>query len=168
MSKNPIDNVIWMPTIELVANDYNPNVVFNKELELLKFSLLKTGWIQPILASLTNIIIDGFHRFWLACNDADMVRRYNQQVPVCLLDLNEPERMLLTVRINRAKGSHVALRMHDLISKVYNDFDYTKAEIAHQIGANIDEVELLLTENVFQKLDIKNHKYSKAWIPGRS
>jgi len=163
--KSPIDEVIWMPCNELVANEYNPNVVFNKELELLKFSLLKTGWIQPILASLSNVIIDGFHRFWLSSNDKDMINKFNYKVPVCLLDLNEPERMLLTVRINRAKGSHVALRMHDLVSTVYNEFDYTKIEIAHQIGANIDEVELLLIENVFQKLDIKKHKYSKAWIP---
>ena len=88
---NPIDSVIWMPTSELVANDYNPNIVFNKELELLKFSLLKTGWIQPILASLSNIIIDGFHRFWLSCYDVDVIDRFNKQVPVCLLDLNEPD-----------------------------------------------------------------------------
>ena len=47
--KQPIDDIVWIEVDKLKANDYNPNVVLTKELNLLKFSILKNGWIQPIL-----------------------------------------------------------------------------------------------------------------------
>ena len=61
INEQPISNVEWVDVRTLNANDYNPNVVLNQELNLLAFSLLKTGWIQPILITNENVIIDGFH-----------------------------------------------------------------------------------------------------------
>lgn len=167
LNNEPISRIKWVDVRTLKANDYNPNVVLNQELNLLKFSLLHTGWIQPIL-SCQGIIIDGFHRYWLSSNDQDVIKRYNYHAPVVELDLTEPERMLLTIRINRAKGNHVAVKMHELISKVHNDHEYSVEQICKSIGANKEEINLLLKEDVFDALDIKNHKYSKAWIPKTS
>ena len=62
---DPISRVEWIDVRELNANDYNPNVVLNKELSLLEFSILKNGWIQPILINSDNTIIDGYHRYFL-------------------------------------------------------------------------------------------------------
>ena len=59
---DPINNIQWILASDLNGNDYNPNVVFTPELKLLERSLLKTGWVQPILISKDKIIIDGFHR----------------------------------------------------------------------------------------------------------
>jgi len=165
---NPIDNFRWYDARQLSANDYNPNVVLTAEMNLLKFSLLKSGWIQPILATKINgklQIIDGFHRFWLSTNDKDVIKQFNYMVPVVLMELSEPERMLLTIRINRAKGNHVAIKMHELISMVHQKHNYPVKKIAQEIGADKSEVELLLQEGVFSKLDIKSHKYSQAWVP---
>jgi len=161
----PISNVKWIDVNTLNPNHYNPNVVLTQELNLLKFSILKTGWIQPILISNDNIIIDGYHRYWLSKNDKNIINKYNFYAPCCILPLNECERMLLTVRINRAKGNHIAIKMHELISIVYNNYDISIENIGKEIGATIDEVKLLLKEDVFDALDIKNHKYSMAWIP---
>lgn len=165
INEQPISNVEWVDVRTLNANDYNPNVVLNQELNLLAFSLLKTGWIQPILITNESVIIDGFHRSHLARKHKDVIERFNYMVPVVRMALNEPERMLLTVRINRAKGSHVAIRMHDLVAKLFDHFGYSKERIAQEIGATIPEIDLLLQENVFTNLNIKNHKYSKAWEP---
>ncbi len=69
MSREPIENIVWKSVDDLDANNYNPNVVDKPELELLAFSLLKTGWIQPILVNADParasrpVIIDGFHRW---------------------------------------------------------------------------------------------------------
>lgn len=161
----PISKVEWVDTRTLNANDYNPNVVLNLEMNLLAFSLLKTGWIQPVLVTPELVIIDGFHRSYLSNHHPDVIKVYNYMIPVVKLDLSEPERMLLTVRINRAKGSHVAVKMHELVAKVFRDYGYSKEQIAKEIGATQPEIDLLLKENVFQNLDIPNHKYSKAWIP---
>ena len=52
-----------------------------------------------------------------------------------------------------------------LIKKSVDEFDLPIDYIAENIGATKQEIELLLMDNVFKKLDIENHKYSKAWIP---
>lgn len=168
ISEMPISKVQWVDVEKLSANDYNPNVVFSKEMELLKLSILKNGWIQPILVTHEYVIIDGFHRASLAKADKRVNALTGGKVPVVVMELNEPERMLLTIRINRAKGSHIAIKMSDLIKKVVNDYGMPIEEICRQIGATKDEVELLLMNDVFKKFDItKETKYSKAWIPNK-
>lgn len=164
----PISKVQWVDVEKLTANDYNPNVVFSKEMELLKLSILKNGWIQPILVTHEFVIIDGFHRASLAKADKQVKALTGGKVPVVIMELNEAERMLLTIRINRAKGSHIAIKMSDLIKKVVNDYGMPIDEICRQIGATKDEIELLLMNDVFKKFDItKETKYSKAWVPNK-
>ena len=130
----PISNIQWVDVKKLKANDYNPNVVFSKEMELLKLSILKNGWIQPILVTHEYVIIDGFHRASLAKADKKVNALTGGKVPVVIMELNEPERMLLTIRINRAKGSHVAIKMSDLIKKVVNDYGMPIEEICRQMS----------------------------------
>ena len=162
----PISNIEWIEVDELNANDYNPNVVFTKEKELLKFSIIKNGWIQPILTTEENIIIDGFHRATLAKTDKEVKELTNGKVPVVRMKLSEPERMLLTIRINRAKGSHIAVKMGDIIKKLINNYGISKKEIMEQIGATKDEIELLMLDNVFKKYEFNEEsEYSKAWVP---
>lgn len=166
--EHPIDNIIWIPVDDLRANQYNPNVVFDAEFRLLERSILSTGWVQPILVSRAGDgfeIIDGFHRAMLAKTSERVRDLTNGMVPCAVLDLSHQERMLLTVRMNRAKGSHIACRMHDLVTRLVNDHGLPPGYIADSIGATTDEVNLLLQENVFKAMDIKNHRYSRAWEP---
>lgn len=164
----PISKVTWINAQELNANDYNPNVVYNREMNLLKFSLLKQGWIQPILVTQSYEIIDGFHRATLAKQDKQVKDMTNGLVPVVIMDLTEPQRMLLTIRINRAKGSHIAVKMSDIIKTLVRDYGMSLDTIKKEIGATKDEVELLLMDNVFKQKGINEQtKYSKAWIPNK-
>lgn len=160
----PISNVQWVDVEKLKANDYNPNVVFSKEMELLKFSILRNGWIQPVLVTQDFVIIDGFHRSTIAKVDKQVQAMSDGKVPVVIMNLTEPERMLLTIRINRAKGSHVALKMSDIIKKLVNEYGVQPEQICKEIGANRDEVDLLMMENVFAAKNINEEtKYSKEW-----
>jgi ParB-like chromosome segregation protein Spo0J len=161
----PISRIEWLPVEMLQANGYNPNVVLKTELELLEFSVLKTGWIQPILVSRDYVIIDGFHRWHLSLKSARLREKYRGEVPCCVLDVDLPEAMLMTVRINRAKGSHVAVRMHELVKQLVDDHAYDAQRIAQGIGAHKGEVELLYSEGVFAAKKTPDHKYSKAWKP---
>jgi ParB-like chromosome segregation protein Spo0J len=162
---NPIERIEWVDTADLVANSYNPNVVYNKELDLLAHSIIKNGWIQPILITQDNIIIDGFHRYSLAINHKGVREYSNGKVPCVRMELTEAERMFLTIRINRAKGSHIAVKMHEIIVSLVEDHGISLKQVCKEIGATKAEVELLLQDDVFKKLDIQNHKYSKAWYP---
>ena len=74
---DPIDKIEWRVANELNSNNYNPNVVFNKELKLLELSILKQGWIQPVLILEDGTIIDGFHRAKLAQDSKEIKEKYN-------------------------------------------------------------------------------------------
>lgn len=162
--KHPIDNITWVDVDLLKANDYNPNVVFSDEMKLLKFSIQKNGWIQPILVTQDFVIIDGFHRATIAKTDKSI--SVEGKVPCVIMEMSEPERMLLTIRINRAKGSHIAVKMSDIIHTLVNDYGMKIEDICKGIGAHKDEVELLLLDNVFEKKGINEEtQYSKAWYP---
>ena len=165
---HPIDDIVWIDAESLNANDYNPNIVYTQELRLLEHSLLTTGWLQPILVTQDRVIIDGFHRTMLAKTSPKVKALTGGKVPCSVLTLTEPERMMLTVRITRAKGSHIALKMHDLVTTLVQDHGMSVEAICKGIGATKDEVELLLMENVFKKLNVADHKYSKAWYPANS
>ena len=161
--QDPISNVKWIEVEKLNANDYNPNVVLNKELKLLELSVLKNGWIQPILINNDNTIIDGFHRSYLSRNSKLLKEKYNGKVPCVVMELSEAERMLLTIRINRAKGNHVAFKMHEIVKTLVDKHEVSMEYIQESIGASKDEVELLYKDGVFDALNIKEHKYSRAW-----
>lgn len=165
LEQHPISRVEWVKATQLSANDYNPNQVQATEMRLLAHSLVSTGWIQPILTDQFYEIIDGFHRATLARTDKQVIALTNGVVPVVRLELSTAERMMLTIRINRAKGTHMAFRMADIVKTLINELGLSYEDVMQGIGANRSEVELLMQESVFKKLDVENHAYSKAWYP---
>jgi ParB-like chromosome segregation protein Spo0J len=171
---NPISRVEWLPADLLVPNDWNPNHVLSPELKLIKLSMMEQGWIQPILVNREGDgyeIIDGFHRSTLCKTDKDVAQlsvldgHPPGYVPAAILDLGVADRMMLTVRINRAKGTHQASLMHELVKTLIVEHEVPPAELAKKIGGTEHEIQTLLMEDVFQKLDIKSHTYSQAWRP---
>lgn len=174
LDQHPISRVQWESVNNLKANSYNPNVVMTPELKLLKFSLLKQGWIQPILVSHAPEdtereyeVIDGFHRWTLARTDKEVNAMTGGLVPVVVMEMTKAERMMLTVRINRAKGNHMAIKMHEVVSELHYVHGVSVADIGFGIGADKHEVETLLMENIFQKKKVEAIPYSKAWVPAK-
>ena len=166
VTDHPVNNIQWIPVDKLDANDYNPNHVFKNELKLIKFSIMKNGWIQPVLITPNYKIIDGFHRCTIAKVDKEVYELTDGKVPCVVMDMNEPERMLLTIRINRAKGSHSAYKMHEVITTLIEDYNIPVKTVCTELGMDKTEVDLLLEKNMFSKLKIdENTKFNQAWIP---
>lgn len=162
---DPISRVEWREAATLNANDYNPNVVLTPELRLLERSILKLGWVQPVLVTEDGTIIDGFHRAMLAKTSEALRARYQGRVPCVVMKLTRAEAMITTIRINRAKGAHVALRMHEIVVELVNAHGMDPDEIAREIGAHRNEIDVLYQEGVFKARNLKDYAYSKAWIP---
>jgi ParB-like chromosome segregation protein Spo0J len=162
---DPIDSIRWVDASSIRANLYNPNIVQAQELALLEFSLLKTGWIQPILVSRDNLIIDGFHRWSLSLRSPKVKARYDGRVPVAVLDVDEAEAMMMTIRINRAKGTHAALKMSEIVHTLIREHGVEPAQIAQEIGATMDEVDLLNQDGIFKAKNLAKVPFSKAWVP---
>lgn len=165
MKKQPIENIKWIQADELVSNDYNPNVVMNAELRALELNIVKIGWVQPVIITSDNTIIDGFHRTMLSKESKKLKEIYNGLVPCVVFDVPRDEAMILTVRMNRAKGSHVALKMSEMIRELIDKHKWTNKAIAHALGASSKEIDLLYQESVFKMKNIKDYKYSNAWYP---
>lgn len=164
----PVENIQWIHVDDLKANHYNPNRVMNAEMNLIEKSILKTGWIQPILVNKNNIIIDGFHRWTLSKLSTQLRDLYNGKVPCAVLDVSDAEAMIITVRINRAKGTHLAFRMADYVKEIVQKHGVPIDQLARDIGATFDEVQLLMESDVFAAKDVENWTYSEAWVPAES
>lgn len=165
MVDDPICRIEWKHVDSLNPNSWNPNVVLTKELRLLEYSILASGWIQPILVNGNGIIIDGFHRWTLAKTSKQLQEKYDGQVPCVILGISDAKAMLQTIRINRAKGSHVACRMSEIIKRLVNEFDMPTEQIEIEIGAHPGEVALLYQDSIFKEKGVDKVPYSPAWEP---
>lgn len=168
MADDPICQIEWVHVSTLLPNGWNPNVVFRAELKLLETSILRTGWVQPILISRSSLIIDGYHRFILSQKSEALKKVYAGNVPCARLDVNDAEAKMLTVRINRAKGTHVAVRMGELVKQLIDEHGVLREEVAAGIGATLDEVDLLYQNSIFKSRNLADAPYSKAWYPEES
>lgn len=162
---DPIDNIEWVHVDELQSNAWNPNNVMRSELRLIERSILQQGWIQPILVSPEGYIIDGYHRWSMSRDSKALKRAYGGLVPVARLDVSEAEARIITVRINRAKGTHQAFLMSHLVRELIDDFGMPPQDVARELGATSEEVDRLYGENVFVHRDLANAPYSRAWVP---
>lgn len=162
---DPIDKVVWVPSKNLNPNFWNPNVVFSPELKLLERNILKSGWTQALQINPGNMIIDGYHRWWLSMNSEKLQAKYAREVPCVTLDITDAEAMLQTVATNRARGTHVAERMSHLVQRLVNDHGYSIEQIGDGIGAKDEEVRLLLAGDIFKHRNLDQYEYSKAWEP---
>lgn len=164
----PVENIQWIECDKLVANHYNPNRVMNAEMNLIERSILLTGWIQPILINKNNVIIDGFHRWTLSRLSPSLRSKYHGRVPCAVLDISDVEAMVITVRINRAKGTHLAFRMSEYVRELVEKHKIPMDKLAVDIGATFDEIQLLMKSDVFEAKDVQNWAYSEAWFPAES
>lgn len=163
--QHPVEGIQWRHHSELKANDYNPNMVLNAELNLLEHNLIQYGWIQPILTTPSGYIIDGFHRWRLAQESKALLARDEGMVPCCVMPIDEGAARILTIRMNRAKGTHVAIRMSAIVHDLIDVYGLTADFIAAELGATRAEIDLLYQENVFTAKKISQYRYSKAWVP---
>lgn len=163
--QQPIDQIKWIDVNVLKANDYNPNHVFKKEMNLLHTSITRNGWLQPIIVNKDMTIIDGYHRVTLIKTSPDLQKQTKGLVPCIILQLNEVERKLLTIRINRAKGTHTAYKMSEVIHDLHHN-GLSIESIAKEIGADKTEILLLLEDSIFTKNKYNEESlYNQAWTP---
>ena len=162
----PIERIEWRDAKDLRANYWNPNRVAKQEFRLLEHSILKSGWLQPILINTDNLIIDGFHRWRLSCDSKKMNERWGGKVPCVVMDLPDDEAMAQTVRINKAKGKHMVVNMQQMLRGLRDDYGWEKARIQKEFGMTKQEVDIILAENIFAAMDnLESYEYSQAWYP---
>lgn len=164
--QQPIDLVQWVDIDQVQPNDYNPNSVATVEMGLLYKSIEQDGYTQPIVtiydkANDKYVIVDGFHRYFVAKKQKDILDRNHGKLPIVVIDKDINERMASTVRHNRARGEHSITGMGNLVFKMFEN-GMTDDEICNVLGMQPEEILKLKHITGFSKL-FEDTEYNKAW-----
>ncbi len=154
----------WVERDTLEANDYNPNHVAPLEKKLLKLSLLRQGWTQPIVVlNDGRTIVDGFHRWSLAA-EPEIAKLTGGRVPVVMIDAGIHQRRAATIRHNRARGQHGIDPMAAIVSDLLKS-GMKKDEIMDELGMQEEEVDRLDDHRGQPERVGGGTKHSKGWVP---
>lgn len=159
----PVSNVRIVDRNLLTANDYNPNVVNEQNLELLMKSILSNGWTMPIVCRPDYTIIDGFHR-WLISGREPLYTQLEGKVPVVIVDHDDKAKDIYgTITHNRARGVHLLGPMKEIVKNLMNEGKKIE-EISDQLGMTKEEVFRLsdFSREDFLNIMAKDNQYSKA------
>jgi ParB-like chromosome segregation protein Spo0J len=163
----PIDLVRWVPIDMVSPNDYNPNSVARVEMKLLYTSILHDGYTQPVVTIWDNlrekyIIVDGFHRYFTAKTNPDILARNHGLLPIVVIQADINDRMASTVRHNRARGKHSISGMANMVFSML-DNGWEDAEICNELGMESEELVRLKHITGFSKL-FSDTGYRRAWV----
>jgi len=166
LKSQPVNYIRWVKIDEVQANDYNPNSVAKKEMQLLYISIKNDGYTQPIVTIYDEkvkkyIIIDGFHRYFVCKSYKDIRERNHGYLPIVVLDKDINDRMASTVRHNRARGKHSIDGMGNIALEMLEN-GWKDEDICNNLGMEPDELLKVKHITGFSKL-FKDVEYSKAW-----
>lgn len=144
---SPVYNVRKVPVDKIEANDYNPNKVATKEMELLYTSIKEDGYTMPIVCYYDEardkyIVVDGFHRYRTIMEHKDIYEREDGCLPVSVIEKDINDRMASTIRHNRARGKHEVELQANLVKMLKEGWDEIK--IMKELGMTLEEVQRLL------------------------
>lgn len=165
-AQEPVDCVLWVKANEVVANDYNPNVMAPSEKRLLKQSLEKDGFTQPVVVSEERnhyLVVDGFHRQLLG-REAGTGKRLKGWLPVVCINPERKglaERIAATIRHNRARGKHQVTSMSDIVRDLSRQ-GWTDERIGTELEMDRDEVLRLKQISGLTEL-FQEESFSSAW-----
>ncbi|HBC6231475.1 TPA: ParB-like nuclease domain-containing protein [Proteus mirabilis] len=168
----PTDCVLWIKQQQVIANDYNPNVMSPTEKRLLETSLVKDGYTQPVVVSPIQQsknkpsqwqVVDGYHRYLLSKKNS-LNKRINGYLPITILDVEShtmADQMAATIRHNRARGQHQVAAMSDIVRDL-SRLGWNDQKIGDELGMSQDEVLRLKQISGLAEL-FSEHDFSEAW-----
>lgn len=164
----PVDFVKWVPSDNVVANDYNPNKVAPPEMELLEVSIVNDGYTQPIVTWPKNgvvEVIDGFHRNRVGKESKLVNERIKGFLPTVIIrkeQSGKTDRIASTIRHNRARGKHAIDGMSEIVIELKNR-NWTNSRISRELGMEEDEILRLCQITGLESL-FKDEDFSKSWL----
>lgn len=166
--RSPVYQVRAVPLEKVQPNDYNPNAIAPPEMRLLYESIRADGYTMPVVCyydadSDRYIIVDGFHRYRVMKEHADIYAREGGLLPVTVIDKPLDQRMASTIRHNRARGSHNVDLMSNIIRELH-ELGRSDAWIARNLGMEPDEI-LRLKQITGLAALFRETRFSRAWRP---
>ena len=163
---NPVTKVKYVPISKVRANNYNPNSVASKEMELLHTSIEHDGYTQPTVTFYNEAedeytIVDGFHRYTVCARYKDINTLNKGYLPIVVIEKSLAERMASTVRHNRARGKHAVEGMSNIVLSMLKE-GMSDVQVCTELGLEVDELIKLKHITGFAKL-FEGAQYSDSW-----
>lgn len=117
---------------QIKGADYNPRIITDKELEGLRKSLRRFGFVEPLVYNTRTNTLVGGHQRLRAAELEGMTK-----VPVCEVDLSDHQEKALNITLN----SHAVQGKWDIevLSGLIDDIKFSEKDLA--LDLNIDQLE---------------------------
>jgi ParB-like chromosome segregation protein Spo0J len=150
---------------KLQKGDWHANHILKPDLRVLARSIADFGFLSPIVVMKRDMaVIDGYHR-WMVVKENKELRKTITHIPCIFIDCDSLEASMLHLRLNRSKGTLVAHRVSDLVKQMVRSKKYTDNDLAQLLSMTDDELDVLLDGTIIKRVNISEHKYSRAWVP---
>ena len=151
---------------ELIEFEWASTHILRPDLLVLANSIGTYGLLSPIVAQRgTNKIIDGSQRIRLIRGNAHLTDRFSTGVAVTYIDCSEMDAMIIHIQMNRGRGSIVAKKLSHIIRTLSKTGKLDEEGFVSKFCMKFHELELMLDGTLLIHRDIKNHTYSRAWVP---
>ncbi len=142
--QSPVYKIKAVPVEKIVTNHYNPNIVAPPEMKLLELSIWEDGYTMPCVcyylpAEDQYELVDGYHRYLVLKNSSRIYEREKGLLPVAVIEKDIANRMASTIRHNRARGTHSAELMSNIVAEL-TKAGMSDSWILKNIGMDKDEL----------------------------
>jgi len=173
LKHHPVDCVLWVESVSVEGNEYNPNSVAPPEMRLLQTSIIEDGYTMPIVTFVPEEdkprkIVDGFHRRKAERITEEIHLSTKGFIPVTNIrntQSDESNRMASTIRHNRARGTHNIELMSEIVKDLV-DAGKGDAWICKHVGMSKDELLRLKQVTGLASL-FTDKEFSMAWEAGQ-
>lgn len=156
----------WVESSNLKIPEWKATYTLRPELLVVSASLVQHGFIQPIHARReTGEIIDGSERFSLFINISEISQKHNGLIPVVFHECDKIEAMMMHLQLNRGKSVLVASKMSKIVREMRRSGRYTNQDFDDLLCMRSDELSLMLDSSLIKVRKLKEHHYSRAWVP---
>ena len=140
--------------------------VLKPDLELLQQSIIDYGLLSPLIIQKKSFtVIDGYHRWVAVRSHKKLASHYKDSVQALIFDIDDIDAMLLHLRLNRGRGNIFASNMSTIIKDIVFSGKYSENEIGELLNMNVIELDMMLDGSLLKSRKVKDHTYSKAWVP---
>lgn len=157
--------ISFIPVDDLKKGSWHSNQILKPDLKSLARSIADFGFISPLtVMKKDNSIIDGYHR-WMIVKESKELRKSIAEIPCILMDCDSLDAAMTHLRLNRSRGSLVAHRVSEVVKTLTRSKKYTENDFKQLLSMSEDELDVLLDGTIIKRVNISEHKYSRAWVP---
>lgn len=112
-----------VPMDRIEPNDYNPNQMPEAKLELLRRSIARDGYLQPIIVRKNDqkpefyVLVDGEHR-WRA-----LAAEGIKEAECVVVDMDRFDAMISTLNMNNLRGNFDSIKLAEVVLSLNDRFD---------------------------------------------